>query len=392
MNVIFIGSPKTEKIMQEIVESGSIVNFAANTLQNALLEGFSKVCKKLKVICAWDSSPYPHVNRIYYAPSVYNTDTKSCSVNFVGAINLPVFNLFDRFLRVRKELKRSILKNEKNAVIIYEVHTPYLLAVATLHRRIDKVCLIVPDLPQYMSGKSGFWHKLAKNIDKTIIDICLRYIDSYALLSKPMAEKLPMKGKTWTLMEGIFQEEEHEEHVDKASEKVIMYTGNIYKRRGVDLLLDAFQTIEDTNYRLWIRGNGDLKEEIIERSKKDSRITYFEPMSMSELRKLERKATVMVNTTPPSMDFSRYFFPSKTMEYLASGTPTVMFRLGCMPSEYDSHVYYVDEESIEALRNKLIEVCEKPREELIEFGQSAKDFILKQKNPIAQCKKIIELL
>ena len=80
------------------------------------------------------------------------------------------------------------------------------------------------------------------------------------------------------------------------------------------------------------------------------------------------------------------------MEYLASGTPTVMFRLGCMPSEYDSHVYYVDEESIEALRNKLIEVCEKPREELIAFGQSAKDFILKQKNPIAQCKKIIELL
>ena len=62
-------------------------------------------------------------------------------------------------------------------------------------------------------------------------------------------------------------------------------------------------------------------------------------MSREELLKMERRATVMINPTPARLNFTKYFFPSKTMEYLASGTPTVMYRLGCMPKEYDDYVY-----------------------------------------------------
>lgn len=34
-------------------------------------------------------------------------------------------------------------------------------------------------------------------------------------------------------------------------------------------------------------------------------------MERVELLKLESKATVMVNPTPPSLEFTRFFFPSK---------------------------------------------------------------------------------
>ena len=80
------------------------------------------------------------------------------------------------------------------------------------------------------------------------------------------------------------------------------------------------------------------------------------------------------------------------MEYLASGTPTIMYRLGCMPKEYDEYVYYVEDESIETLSRRLIEICEKSQEELDEFGFAARSFILSKKTPFTQCGKIIELL
>lgn len=392
MNLIYVGSSNPEEVTDKLLKMGSSVNFASKTLQNALLEGLFAHNRDLKIISSWGITPFPKVKKIFFNREELSYGGKSGNYIYVGVLNLPILNLLSRFIRIRRELKRQLSRTEDNTVIIYEVHTPYLLAVATLRKRIKKTCLIVPDLPEFMSGNNGRLHKFLKRIDKFIINKCLSKIDSYALLSEPMQERLPMKEKQWTLMEGIYQPLENEEKVTKETLRTIMYTGGVFHRRGVDLLLDAFEQIDKSNYRLWIRGNGDMVPEIKERAKKDPRIIYFEPMSREELLKMERRATVMINPTPPSLDFTRYFFPSKTMEYLASGTPTIMYRLGCMPKEYDEYVYYVEDESIETLSRRLIEICEKSQEELDEFGFAARSFILSKKTPFTQCGKIIELL
>lgn len=392
MNLIYVGSSRPEEMTKELLEMGSNVNFAGNTLQNALLEGFYAHNPELKIISSWGISPYPKVKRIFFKRQELSYEGKKGNYTYVGALNLPMLNLLSRFIRTRRELKKKLSKQKENAVVIYEVHTPFLLAVATLRKRIQKTCVIVPDLPEFMSTGGSRIHRLFKRIDKWIIDRCLNRMDSYALLSEYMKERLPMENKKWTLMEGIFQPLGKEDPVKKETFKTIMYTGGVYHRRGLEILLDAFDLISNDSYRLWIRGNGSMEEEIKERAKKDSRIVYFEPMSREELLKLERRATIMINPTPPSQEFTKYFFPSKTMEYLASGTPTVMYRLGCMPKEYDEHVYYVDDERVETLRDKLIEVCEKSQEELNAFGAAAREFILTKKTPAIQCGKIIDLL
>lgn len=392
MNLIYVGSSRPESMTKELLDMGSIVNFAGNTLQNALLEGFYAHNPNLKIISSWGITPYPKVKKIFFDKKELSYEGKKGNYIYVGALNLPILNLLSRFIRTRKELKRQLSKSEENAVVIYEVHTPFLLAVATLRKRIQKTCVIVPDLPEFMSTGGSRLHRLLKRIDQWLINKCITKMDSYALLSEPMQERLPMENKQWTLMEGIFQPLQHEEKVEKETLRTIMYTGGVYHRRGLEILLDAFAKIEKENYRLWIRGNGSMEAEIKERAKRDSRIIYFEPMSRDELLKLERKATIMINPTPPSQEFTRFFFPSKTMEYLASGTPTVMYRLGCMPKEYDEHVYYVDDERIETLRDRLIEICEKPQSELDKFGAEAREFVLKEKSPYIQCGKIISLL
>lgn len=389
MNFIYVGSARPEYMNKELLKMGSNVNFAGNTLQEALIDGFSSNLKSFKIITSWSISPFPKVKKLLFRRKELNVYGDNKCV-YVGVLNLPIINLVSKFLRTRRELKKSLKKDEINKVFIYEVHTPFILAAITLRKKIEHINVIVPDLPQFMSTGGSRIHRFLKYIDQKIINYSLKKIDSYTLLSEPMMERLPKKDN-WVLMEGIFKPTNVGKFV-KESYKTIMYTGGVQRRRGAELLINAFKMITDSDYRLWIRGNGDMEDEIRELSKIDSRIVYYEPMERVELLKLESKATVMVNPTPPSLEFTRFFFPSKTMEYLASGTPTIMFRLGCMPPEYENHVFYVECESIEALKDKLIEVCEKSNEELGTFGEKAKNFILNEKSPAIQCRKILKLM
>lgn len=76
-------------------------------------------------------------------------------------------------------------------------------------------------------------------------------------------------------MEGIFNPEFDEKPVEKEIARTIMYTGGVYSHRGTRLLLDAFKGLTAPNYRLWIRGDGDLKQEILDMAVKDPQHYVF---------------------------------------------------------------------------------------------------------------------
>lgn len=46
-------------------------------------------------------------------------------------------------------------------------------------------------------------------------------------------------------MEGIYNDEENVDSIERDKEKVIMYTGNLGARYGIITLLDAFAKIND---------------------------------------------------------------------------------------------------------------------------------------------------
>lgn len=390
MNLIYVGSSRPEELAQEHLQQGSSVNFAAMTLQNALLDGLYSHDNNLTIISAWKITPYPKVKQILFTPKNITFKGQKNKYKYVGSCNLPIISMIDKFLRIRQEIKRQIKTSKDNVIIVYETYTPFLLAVATLRKKISKAVVIVPDLPAYMHGSSNTIRRFFKWVNHHLINWCLKRFDGYILLSEPMLEQLPQK-YSYMVMEGIFNPEFPYTNVEKEKERTIMYTGGVHRHRGTGMLLKAFEGIPNPNYRLWIRGDGELQQEIMTMAEKDSRIKYFPPMQREELLLLERRATVLVNTTPPQ-DFTKYFFPSKNMEYLASGTPTVMFHLGCMPQEYDEYIYYTDGDDVTALRKKLIEVCEKPQQELDSFGAKAKKFILTKKNPYVQCGRIINFI
>ena len=106
----------------------------------------------------------------------------------------------------------------------------------------------------------------------------------------------------------------------------------------------------------------------------------------------QKQATVLVNPRQNNEEFTKYSFPSKTMEYLSSGIPVVAYKLDGIPDEYDAYIQYVEDDSIESLKKKLIEVCELSDEERQSLGSAGRAFVLTEKNSTIQVKKIVMLI
>ena len=391
---IFLGSLYPQQLFDELVNRKQFVDYPANVFQLSLLKGLDAQYQDLNVISS------PVIRSSYFAvrdicKREFFSHRESGQKNdlYVGTFPVFGFQMFTELKRVYGAIQQQI-KGEKqdNLVFIYALHSPFLLATVLLRNRIDCSCVIIPDLPEFMSKQDGIIKKIAKKIDRTIINYCLKRIDCFVLLSPHMRDKLPIKDKPWTLMEGIFDVDTIPEKKNKSTDRIILYCGNISKRYGIIDLLDAFHSIDKDNYRLWICGSGDGESEVVRMSKIDNRIKYLGIVNHNEVMTLQQQATVLINPRSSRGEYTKYSFPSKTMEYLASGTPTIMCHLPAIPKEYDDYIYYIIDESVNGIKDKILEVCEKPQQELNEFGGRASEFIKTQKKSTVQAKKIVDLV
>lgn len=395
MNIIFLGSVYPVDREEEITKySKNWVDNAANNFQSALLNGLDNYYPNLNVITLPSILTYPfNYRKIKFDESTFSHKLNSKDY-CVGFINIPLLRHISRYLNALKKLKEIIRNDEETIIIIYAIHSPFLKAVYELKKQNYKLkaCLIVPDLPQYMSDIKNPIYKVLKSADAILIKKYIREIDSFVLLSDNMANAIPVGNKPWTRIEGIFSGNIINTQYDHKDLKIILYSGTLSRRFGIANLLDAFCSIDNSNYRLWICGEGDYMQKIIDKSKIDNRIKFWGQISFKEVMKLQRQSTVLVNPRTSEGEFTKYSFPSKTMEYLASGTPCIMHRLPGIPSEYFDYVFVAEKEDSEGLKKTIIEVCSKDTLELKKNGERASEFIFKNKNPFVQVKKIYDMI
>lgn len=392
MNVIYVGFIYPTKKIEELKAMGSSIDFAAETFQTSLLQGLCEYYPQLRVFTAPNISAYPRVRKIFFKEEEFLLPFSGVRHLFTGFCNLPGVKHISKWFRVRKAIKQALVKGEENIIIIYGVHSPFLLALCGIKRNSYKSCLIVPDLPEFMSGKSNNLYLLGKKIDGWFIRKGLKYIDSYVLFSAYMKERLQIGKSPWTQIEGVYCDDVQVGSIRKEHCKTILYTGSLSRRYGIMDLIEAFSRIEKNDYRLWICGSGDALEEIQKHQQRDNRISYLGMLSKREVRTLQKRATLLINPRHSTDEYTKYSFPSKTMEYMASGTPTLMSHLASIPEEYKPHIFFFDDESVEGIKNKIVEVCEKPQAELDAFGEAAAEFIFTEKNEKKQTAKIVQLL
>ncbi len=310
------------------------------------------------------------------------------SFSYIPFLNCPVFRqiflLFGVFFRVLF----SPFKKKETVVVCDALNltAAYAVCMASFFRGYRTVAIIT-DVPGHLS----YSKKLSRNQKMNLY--IMRRFKGYLLLTKAMSEVVNPKNRSYIVLEGhadLSMVEKANTLEGKAEKKICLYAGSLMKIYGIGNLVEGFVKANVADSELHIYGTGDFLKDIQELSKTHENVKYMGVAPNSEIVEAEIRATLLVNPRPSEEDYTKYSFPSKNMEYMASGTPVLTTKLPGMPADHLEHVYLIEDESADGIASVLKELLTKSEEELFEKGKRAKKFVLEEKNNKKQAQKVLD--
>lgn len=395
MRLIFISSYVDSYLEDSLQNSKTIITASTTTFQRALIQGFKQQDINIDVINVADIGSFPKRSKRLFIPSITYIDA-NLKITNGSYINLTYFKRLSIQHTIERELERLCRRysedNEPIVLLVYSLIYPYIKAAINIKNKFKDIyiCPIVADLPEYFGDTTSFISRILPDITKRIKSLYADF-DSNIVLTLPMLEQLHALNKPFLLMEGIFNPFNIEKLINK-KEGIVMYSGKLDLRFGIDILLKAFSHLNNPNYQLWIYGTGAAQPIVEAAVKGDSRIKYFGFRPQPEIIQAQKEATILVNPRQNIGTYTKYSFPSKTMEYMASETPVIMYKLDGVPHEYDEYLIYPKDNSAEELANTIQKWLTTDSNIRRDFGYKAKQFIIHNKNARKQASRIINFL
>ena len=305
--------------------------------------------------------------------------------HYIPAIRNPVLKLL---LVAAGTFFKTLFAAGKDSAVVVDClnRTTAFFALLAAKLRGRRCVGIITDLPDMLGGGS---------FSKKMANFVIRHCTDYVLLTEAMNDYIRNPGKPYVILEGhadISMKEKLPSPDKKQPVRTVFYAGGVSRQYGLADLTEGFLRADIPNTRLEIYGPGDYVKELQSIAEKDPRVFYGGMLLNTEIVAKEQEAALLVNPRPTHEEFVKYSFPSKTMEYMASGTPVLTTLLPGMPKEYYPYVYFIDEESADGIAAALKAVLEHTDEALFRKGQEARDFVLDGRNNVVQAKKLLQML
>ncbi len=143
----------------------------------------------------------------------------------------------------------------------------------------------------------------------------------------------------------------------KQDQKIFLYQGVLSKGRGIELLIDAFASLDSKNIALVFMGYGILESTVTEAAIKNSNI-YFQPaVEPKEILEYTSSADYGLCFIEDTCLNYRYCLPNKAFEYLMAGLPIITSNLPELRKlvvEYDVGLVAV-ENTVDSLCDVILE-------------------------------------
>ena len=403
MNILFIGSSFPPHIMSTFINDTKGKNtLAGQNFEQSFISGLSQqedVCAKV-VLVPWVGTYPMSYTKLFVQPESF--EICGLQAKSAGYCNLVAINDYCRQKSLAKLLRKTFKEFPEGDihVIVNTFKYPMLkgLQEARKHskRKITQT-VIMMDMPGFEFTKrkvhplKKLWMK--RNMGKTMEMVGESdYIVAFTKYFLDLFDK-PMKH---VVIEGMINPDGmHKESGAKSldNKKVVLYTGTLLKQFGVMNLVDAFERANVSGSELWICGSGgETAEELKARSLKNPAIRFLGQVPSEEAWHMQREATVLVNPRTSEGEYTKYSFPSKTLEYLLSGRPVIVNKLPGFPDEYAEYCIFPKDESVESLAMSIQNVLSMTEEERIEKGRLGREFIMREKNAKRQVGRIIEMI
>ncbi len=388
MKILYLSSVTSDKYFSELFTQGKTFDYVGQKYHSMFIKGLENHFddQDITVLCQ------PPTTRLSLKIS-----EKQNRVNFryVPILPIPVIKQLLAFLYSFFYALWWCIKNirEQKVVIcsimrIYQFVPILFLSYIFRCKKVTIAC----DIPwltmtQVKQTKPSYKQRIVMWLSRNLASA----FDAYVFLTESMNEILNPNKRPYIVIEGFcdVNMQNRTNTVDeKYNKNVIIYAGGLNIKYGIGNLVEAVNNISDYEVELWLYGKGDITKHLVSNEK----IKLIGPRSNEEVVDSEIKARLLVNPRPSDGEYTRYSFPSKTLEYMVSGTYTLTTKLAGIPSEYFDYCGVIEDESSEGIKRAIEKALSMGYEQLHQKGIDAKEFVINNKNNVKQTFLVKELL
>lgn len=393
MTVIYLGLLYTNEMIENRERYSSYgLQMATHVFQSNLLQGFEQNDVDVKVLSVPPIGSFPkNCKKLFFKKEKWGKSNLQ-----IPFINLPIIKWFIQEKKILKEIKKIIKENndEDIRIVAYSPYLPFLNAIKEIKKKYPfiKSNMIVTDCVPGRGDMEKYMTKSAIRKGNIVVKLA-KNVDTFALLTKYLADTLEIGNKPYVITECICNENQKIATAKEKSENIFLYAGSISKEFGANTLVEVFSRID--NATLWICGKGNSEESINyvkDMAKKHSNIKYLGFVSREEVSDLTDKCDFLINPRTPTGTYTKYSFPSKTAEYMMSGKPTIMYKLEGVPDSYDNYLNYITATDPDNLKIEIENIINSDYKKLQEKALKAREFMLNNNNSQKQAQKIINIM
>lgn len=391
-NILFLGYV----VNPEEANNTFGASIAGNKMQWNLIKNISKN-KKVQISCVTitPKATFPREMPIFQRKKEEKlfSNVKNYRISY---INLPILKQFCQIINVYRTARKIIEKNEIDILFCFNLFPQVGIPMRWLNKKnksLNTACLLA-DLPiDDNTKRKGISFLLRKCMEKSTwknMDICNKYI----VLNKNVIDKY-LFGKKYIVIDGGISDNDINKYKNLKkiiTEKNIIFSGALASYNGINNLLKSMNMIKDIDVFLDIYGSGYLEEQVKDAVKNNDKIRYHGQVPNEIVMKKQQEGWLLINPRIINDPITKVTFPSKTFEYLLSGTPVLSTKLEAYGKEYENVMFFSEDDTPEMLSKSIRKIYKMENKELLEKGRIARNFVIKEKSWDSQTKKILSFL
>ncbi|MDO9629235.1 MAG: glycosyltransferase [Acholeplasmataceae bacterium] len=391
MKILFIGS---------VIHPNDLMKFsgpsvAGNKMQLGIIRELEIIYgKDLSIITQIPISQFPKERKLFIKKQDLEI-SENIIANSIPFINFPFIKQLNMINHTKSVVKKwcKANKNEEKVILSFNA-LPQVSKPSTRYKNQFnlKTFVILAD-PPIDPIHRGLIKRAFKSLENKMSRTALRAFDGVIALNQKMIDDYTPNQKGLVIEGGLdvgqmIQSPELKNNIPFR----MIYSGALTNYSGILNLLDSLTYIKNQDFVIEIYGSGQLQNLVIEKSLIDLRITYKGSVSNQEMMEIQRNANLLINPRVVLDPVSTYTFPSKIIEYLYSGTPTITTKVNGLLEEYFPYLFLFEDDSAKGIANGLNKILQMDQNKITEVALSAQEFVQKHKNWMIQTQKIVHFI
>jgi glycosyltransferase involved in cell wall biosynthesis len=355
--IIYLGGAVPEYIESQLQQVDLLPHLASQKFSWSVIRALQNSFNAVYNISSCDIRNYPAASKLLFGSrSFFRNGAQGF---FIGFINLLVLKHISRMIVLLLLSPFVMIRRRARFLLVHGSHTPFML-IAILTKFFFRVRIAILLTDQHGSevpsdGRAG---RFFRSLDTWLMRFLLYRFDAYICLSPVFVSKFGLRNVF--VVPGILNEDfrksvlESSAYIETSIFFDIVFAGGVTEENGVDSLIRALQNISDPRVRLFVYGAGPLVGDVVSMEQLDTRIHYGGTLHGDEFTRALLAASLLINPRPVGKEYAQTSFPSKLIEYMATGVPILTTRLIGIPEEIRDCFYFIDGDSEESIAHALI--------------------------------------